>query len=178
MPASSIDRTKDFTSVLIADLSTASQRVAVDDTPGSRRDLVRTSLAGVEGMIWFLKVQVFERRRTVSSVSQIELNAIFERSYAVAENGSVREIAKFLPTLTTIRMLAAVIARDFPTFDPDFKGESWRRVRAAIEIRHRITHPKSVSDLDITSEDAKSAEAAFNWVLAFVQLAAAAGAFG
>jgi hypothetical protein len=169
---------KVFTDVLIADVLEVQKRVEADDTPSNRRDLVRTALAGVEGMLWFLKFQLFERRRTVPSVTAIELDAIFERSYAVAENGAVREVSKFLPTLATIRLLARVIQRDYPSFDPDFTSEGWSRVKAAIDIRNRITHPKSIGDLGLSMDDVMNARSAFFWTVAFLLRAGGHGAFG
>lgn len=167
-----------FTDVLFADVMEAQERVRATDTASSRRDLVRTALAGTEGMLWFFRVQVFERHRSVPSATTLELDAIFERSYAVAENGSVREVTKYLSTLSTYRLLARVIRKDHPEFIPDFDGEGWERVKAAVEVRNRITHPKSVEDLNVSLEDIQNASGAFFWTVAFVVRAAAAGVFG
>jgi hypothetical protein len=136
-------------------------------------------MAGVEGMLWFLKVHVFELPpRTVPSVTKVELDAIFERSYSVAQNGIVRESPKFLPLLSGIRLLARVIQRDFPSFDPHFENEGWDRMKRAIEVRNRVTHPKSVSDLDVSLDDVANSRAAFFWAVAFLLRAGAVGAFG
>ena len=160
------------------DVLEAKKRLDSSNTASNRRNLIRTCLSGIEGMLWFLKVQVFERRRTVRSVSRIELDAIFERSYSTNENGVVREAPRFLTTLTTIKLLAKVIHRDYPTFAPDFSDIGWDRVQKAIEIRNRITHPKSIDDLDVSIDDAENAQAAFFWTVAFVLRAVAHGAFG
>jgi hypothetical protein len=169
---------KFFTDVLIADVLEAEERVRQRDTASSRRDLVRTALAGTEGLLWFFRVQLFQHRSTVASVTPLELDAIFERSYSVAENGAVRQVPRYLPSLSSYRLLTRVIQRDFPSFDPDFQSEGWNRMKAAVEIRNRITHPKSIEDLNVSMEDAQNARGAFFWTWAFVLRAIQAGAFG
>jgi hypothetical protein len=168
---------KVFTDVLIADVFEAEERAHQHDTASSRRDLVRTALAGAEGLLWFFRVQLFKHRRTVASVTPLELDAIFERSYTVAENGAVRQVSRYLPSLSTYRLLTRVIQRDFPSFNPDFHGEGWSRMKAAVEIRNRITHPKAIEDLNVSMEDAQNAKAAFFWTWGFVLRAVQAGAF-
>ena len=56
----------------------------------------------------------------------------------------------------------------------DVSGSEWQSFRRAIKIRDRITHPKSVSDLNISDEDYNDVSAGFGWVLiSHVKLATA-----
>ena len=48
-----------------------------------------------------------------------------------------------------------------PTFDADTEG--WRTFRRAVKIRNRVTHPKSVENLELTDADIKCLIAAAHW---------------
>lgn len=167
-----------FTDVLIADVVASHKRLDAEDSPQNRRDIVRTAMSSVEGLIWFLKVRVFGLPRVEWKLTAHEYDALFERSYHVAANGVVRPTTRHLPTATTLKLVARIIRRQFPEFTEDFSGESWCRVLAAIEVRHRLTHPKSVEDLQVSDRDVQCAEYAFRWTLAFLLRAAAYGAMG
>jgi hypothetical protein len=44
-------------------------------------------------------------------------------------------------------------------------GSEWQSFRRAIKIRDRITHPKSVANLNISDEDYNDVSVGFGWVL-------------
>lgn len=169
---------KYFTDVLLSDVVASQERLEAHDSPQNRRDLVRTAMSGAEGLIWFLKVRLFARPRVKWKLTLHEYDALFEQGYVVAENGAVRVTSKHLPTATTLKLIARIIRRQFPEFSEDFSDDKWRRVLTAIAVRHRLTHPKSIDDLQVSDEDVECASYAFRWMLAYVLRALASGAMG
>ncbi|MGQ3058740.1 MAG: hypothetical protein ACT6T0_16255, partial [Nevskia sp.] len=158
-----------FTTTLILDVTTAHEQFREKDTPALRRSLVRTTFAGIEGLLWFVKVRVIAGKVTKDIVSAQELDALNERGHVVTNNGELREVQKFLPIVTSIKLVVRLLQRLEPTsFKADFSSQGWRDLCEAIKIRNRVVHPKCQEDLSITDADIHICLSGFNWMTKLV----------
>jgi hypothetical protein len=162
-------RKASFTDVLIEDVVTAIARMRDADNPIHRREAVRSIFAAIEGFLWQLKQDVYSRGDYfLHGLSVHEQAAILEEAYVVDGNGNVRATPRFLPLATNIRLVVSIIQRYRPNYKIDFGHRGWSNLKTAIEIRHRLVHPKSLGDLIVTTTEVHEAISAFSWVLALV----------
>ena len=62
------------------------------------------------------------------------------------------------------RLTTKLAQRINPDLEPRFDEAGWEKLRQALEIRNRITHPKSLADLEIAELDLLKCEDGFDWL--------------
>jgi hypothetical protein len=156
-----------FTHVLVHDVLFAEQRVQESDTPTHRRELVRAVFAAIEGLHWRLKRDVATHRHVIpGGLTAHEQAAMAEESYTVDERGHVSAIPRFLPLATAIRLVVRIVQRYRTDYKVDFDHVGWSNLKAAIDVRNRIIHPKQLEDLTVSQEEIRRSMSAFAWILA------------
>ena len=161
-------RQDSFTHVLVGDVVAAKSRLDELDTQTHRRELVRTTFSAIEGLHWQLKRDVLRHAEVVTSLSAHEYAALLEEAYSVDEKGTVRSHPRFLPLPTAIRLVVTIVRRYRPEYAIDFQHVGWSNLRASVEVRNRLVHPKSLAELSVSDLEITQALSAFNWLLALV----------
>lgn len=161
-----ISRNDSFTHILVNDVIAAQKRVQRKDTANHRRELVRAAFAAIEGLHWQLKRDVLAHG--LSNLSAHEYAAMVEETYSVDDRGNVNTFPRFLPLTTAIRLVVNVVRRYRPDYSLDFNHVGWANLKAAVDIRNRLVHPKTVEDLNVSDDELKKAMSAFAWILALV----------
>jgi hypothetical protein len=159
-----------FLGMLAYDVLIALERREIDDNQTSRRDFIRALFAAIEGSIWQFREHVRSIADDLDELSPILAMAIAENSYSVGENGKLVEQQRYIPMLSMIRLVTNLAKKLSPDLDADFSGHGWTDLKRTIAIRNRITHPKSITDLNITSDDTKTAWSGLIWLLEHVAL--------
>lgn len=151
--------------VLLEDAKMARQRANATESCGDARSYVRAVFAFAEA-----QAHMFRRMAYAAHVAgrhllaEEEVLLLQEIAPAVNEHGKVKLAQRWLPSdggvLFGFRMLFKALgaAQDPPL------GEGWARYRQGLDIRDRLTHPKSESDLRLTPADMAVVDAAFKWV--------------
>jgi hypothetical protein len=155
-----------FTHILIGDVTAAEKRMRADDSQTHRRDLVRAVFAAIEGLHWQLKQDVLRQGRP--KLSPFEYAAMVEEAYTVDDRGNVSTFPRFLPLMTAIRLVVNAVRRYRPAYTVDFNHVGWANLKAAVEIRNRLVHPKRLNDLNVTTEEIQKTMSGFGWLLALV----------
>ena len=152
-----------------------------------RRTVIRTALAFVEGTNNFLKRAIYDyHERNVRPThhtarvlclppmhrmferiqSESELLLLIERVASLDGDGNVRLKEAFQPMVASIRfmfrMAAAVYRHDF---SPDFAAHGWCDLQKAIQIRNRLTHPKTSADLIVADDEIQIVQRGMQWFL-------------
>lgn len=159
-------RQDSYSHVLIGDFFDAADRLKASDNPVNRRNLVRATFSAVEGLLWRLKQEVFAHSVGRTALSIHEQAALLEESFAVDPNGQVKSQPRFFPTATSIRLTVRAAQRISPAYAIDFSHVGWQRLQLAINVRHRIIHPKDLASLTVTDEEIANCIGGFNWFLA------------
>ena len=159
-----------FERALSEDILAAIARREQDDSQASRRDVVRTSFAGIEGLAWILRQSVFEALESIADPSPAIRMAFLETTFQVDAQGRLTEPAKFIALPTMLRFTIAQAGMIAPDLKVDFSGKDWQRFNDAIAIRNRITHPKSIADLTISDLDIRKVGDGLRWMLQTVEL--------
>lgn len=93
-----------------------------------------------------------------------EIVCLEEKSFRVNKKGII-EKRKAYPDMTgnikfVFQMMAKLISSDFKI---DLESRKWKSFQSAVKIRHRITHPKNPSDLEVSLQDYKVAGDSYHW---------------
>lgn len=154
-----------FFLTLLKDVSVALSRRESADNQVTRRDMVRTAFAAIEGLVWIFREEIVETADSTYGLEDDERSILQERQLAVSEQGKVTSQSRYLSLTTTIRFIARIASRinGFEHFE--FDGAEWDNFRKAIVVRNRITHPKSADDLHVSKADVEQVTNALFWFL-------------
>lgn len=132
-----------------------------------RRNVTRATFAFIEGVISFLKKAAIDYAKVMGGVlTDDELtfltakNQPFVNGKGEVEYGR-RAYPKFESDLKfAFKMFAKALG--IPV-ELDVSLDGWRQLRDAVSIRHRVTHPKDVADLDISDDENALVAGGLNW---------------
>jgi hypothetical protein len=139
---------------------------ADDDEMGSaRRGYVRTLLAFVEGMTHAFKdllLTANQAKRVELTVPEIFL--LTEVQFQLDAKGNARHVRRPLRQRDTVRFTLRLLGRVADTpFQPNFGDEGWRSFLKAVQIRNRVTHPRTREDMWVTKEDLDIVDRGVQW---------------
>src|SRR6267142_3548125 len=137
-----------------------------EESQSLRRALCRSIFSLIEGTSYLLKKSALD----VEDAKQIFTNADFallnDEGYELDSRGYAKVIRKHLPTLANIRYsMEAFSKSNHSKYSPNCSGQGWQDIQLAYEIRNRLTHPKSTTDLNLTKKDMKTIEGAYKWFM-------------
>jgi hypothetical protein len=156
----------DFTRSLIEDVKAARDRLVEVDTQTHRRELIRSVFAAIEGLLWKLRQDVYRHAKSHPGLLSIhEQAALREETYRVSDNGRVRITPQFLPLATSIRLVLLIVQRYRTDYKVDLNNKGWSDLKAAIEIRNRLVHPKDIAGLNVSPVEVDQAMFGLGWFL-------------
>jgi hypothetical protein len=155
--------------LLIGDVIAARQRLLGSHAQTARRDVVRASLAAMEGMTWLAREHVRTALAQLQRLTPVADLALQELSYGVSESGKLIEQSRGLPLLTAIRLLISQARIISPEISVDYSTSGWSNLRHAVDIRNRITHPKAAHDLAVSDADLNIVASGLSWLAATIE---------
>lgn len=130
-----------------------------------RRLLVRSCWAYIEAVVYGLR-QVTLAACTLGSVdiSARTRSFLSETTIVVNSSGEARIELVRTGTLKNIKLTLKLAAKHFDVeWRPNFGNEGWNQLRQSLELRHRLTHPKSARSLVVENDETESHRDAFLW---------------
>lgn len=157
-----------FLGSLMLDVEDALQRQESQDSQTTRRSLIRTLIAAVEGLAWIYREHVLDIAKEMDELSDKERAALADTMTMVDDRGRISEQKRYLSTIATIRLTTRVAQKFALDCQPDFGGAGWSDLKDTFALRNRITHPKREVDLEISEQDVARAISAFHWFIGVV----------
>lgn len=159
-----------FVHTLIGDVVSAFERVetTADSLVASthRRDAIRATFAAIEGVVWVYREHLRDAAARMDRLTVLQDFALQERSYNVGERGDLSEQIRYISLPAMIRLVTNIAQNCCPSLVVDFDHIGWVNLKSAIKVRNRLTHPKSLADLEITMDELGEAQSGFYWLLA------------
>lgn len=157
-----------LTQVMDEDVRLAEHRLKSEDSQANRRQLVRTLLTFAEIIFNRFRTITAEMIATKAAVSGTlnfhELYPLMDESVEIQRNGRSRLVPQRIPLLNhiafTIRAHASHKQLDSKRF---FEDNGWNQLQEAVGVRHRLTHPKQVKDLEVTDKDLSVVRGGLAW---------------
>ena len=157
---------------LYEDLVECEELLARRDTPFLRRTFVRASFAFIEGYIYWLKEEVLKwlsNPKLDGHYININMTAIAllqDTSFYPDKQGKMKEEPTRIPFLNLCAFVLRTAAECWGMKADDmFSDNGCRRLQVALNVRHRITHPKRTQDLEIADTELESVRESILWLL-------------
>ena len=151
---------------LFQDVGEAQRQLAAADSQYCRRAYVRAVFASVEAFLFWMKHQALIEHQRFSAG---ELSMICEENYSVDATGKLLAQPKFIPLDHNFRFVASVyLHRDHLPLAVDWGDSGWADFRTGLKVRHRLTHPKSGRDLEVSDDDLGRIRRGHAFVMAIV----------
>ena len=154
------------TNKLLDDAHWAESQLGKEDNQFTRRTYVRSVFAYIEGAIWLLKQTCLNvpPKTGVRHIDPATYALLQDQTYELKNNGEPKTQTKFLRLPDNLRFA-------FRTFDTLFQTKidlgvgsgPWESFLKAVEIRHRITHPKNLTEFDVTDTELEVAQQVSSW---------------
>ncbi|TIX48840.1 hypothetical protein [Alteraurantiacibacter aquimixticola] len=154
-----------LTRILVEDATAAITRNRQSDTQVTRRDLVRTSFACVEGLVQMMKQSVNHAADVMELFEEGEKQALSEQAFSVTSRGKVSLQQKFVPLPSAFRLCVRIVGRLSSDFSVVFDDGNWQNFLRFVELRNALTHPKSMDDVAIDNMDKDLCIASFFWIM-------------
>jgi hypothetical protein len=151
--------------ILSQDAEEAIKFAEKEKTSRAYRSAFRTLFASLEGFIYLMKLLPQAGSRSTPGVFSVaELALLEEETYGLDESGEPRTWTKYLRLEDNLRFTIRMLAkRTGSEFELDLNDGGWQSLKASLQIRHRVTHPRHKSDLAVTEEEFKRLVKGFNW---------------
>lgn len=155
---------KSVFSVLNKDLDAALQIGRQEPSQFAHRTLIRTYFAFVEGVAYQLRQVTRASLEDTVLLTQGEVSLLREERFQLNAKGEPEAKENFQSVLPNMLFsLRCYVKNHGAVFVPDTSHHGWQSMKKAVEIRNRITHPKSALGLEITDEDANHFINAAEW---------------
>ncbi|MBW0149566.1 hypothetical protein [Marinobacter arenosus] len=156
-------RTYDLLQALRSDIDTAYENLEEDrESQFLRRSVVRAVFSYIEAMIECVKVEIRSTIRTglyTENLTQKEKDTLGSLAIIGAPSG------KFLPLDQNLKRTFKLAAKVWELdFNLSTDGENFRDFLAAKKARNKLTHPRTVYDIEVTDDDMHCHTVAGMWV--------------
>ena len=136
-----------------------------DEQEGYRRSYVRAVFALIEAVVEQHKRLLLDlSSRKVATFGPGVVEALSEKIFFVKDNGDVAERDQFLQLERKLRAVYRAAAVCFQReLDVNFGDGGWETFRSALDIRDRITHPKTFEECHVEGDDLEVVDRGHAW---------------
>ena len=134
------------------------------DTAFARRTYVRAAFAFIEGLLYSLKVGLLAQETRLPVWQYINLSDKIGRPDRTGKIEFSED-----NRLRFVNYCALVIRASYEILglDPShrFSDNGWRLLCEALEVRHRLTHPKRPDDFQVSDDEVGCVKEGLRWLL-------------
>lgn len=162
--AEAVSQLKNVWAILNSDLDAAIQYVRKYNTQYAQRAMVRTWFALVEGLSYQLRQVTLASLQGTDFLSPSEVVLLNEMRHSVSDKGYPKTSEQFLPFPQSLLFsIRAYVKNHGAKYEADMKLPGWSAMLHAAKVRNRVTHPKSVTALELSEEDLEAVVEAAKW---------------
>jgi hypothetical protein len=136
-----------------------------EDSQRARRTAARALFAYIEGVVYAMKqtALVVDQMLGSKTFTTAEIAVLQEKEYRLNQNGKAAERRLRVGAESNLRFAFEMFGRPYrPGYVLPTQSEGWAACQRAIQIRHRLTHPKNANDL-VGSEAEYNGELVETW---------------
>ena len=162
--AAAVNELKAIYPVLFDDLMRADALFAGAPSDFANRNRVRAYFAYVEGLAYVLRQVTLVSLDGLGVLTETELDQLQDQKRKINSTGKVTIFPAYMQMGDSLRFTLRCYPKGhgINDYEPAL-GAGWGSMAAAIKIRNRVTHPKSVADLTITPAEVACVDAARQW---------------
>ena len=155
---------------LSEDLDQAKRLLEENDSQFTRRMYLRSLFAFIEGNSFRIRqMALAAHNQRAQCFSNEEIVMLEEKDLGIKDNGDLKIRTKYIDFATNIRFSQNSYIKAFGGDQPDYTDNGWAQLKQALELRNRITHPRSEEDLNISDDELNVIHEAKEWYSSNVQ---------
>ena len=129
-----------------------------------RRNFIRVFFSVVEGYIFTMKRFALDAHDRGDVQFSLEELALLHELEFYLDKGKPKGRQKFLKLEDNFRFAFLMLAKAVGSpFKLDVGNNRWESFKNTMQIRNRITHPKTCADLEVTNKEMTRVKEAWNW---------------
>jgi hypothetical protein len=147
------------------DVHEARRRLDPGGQQFDRRTYIRAFFASVEGLMFaFNQTAIAACDGGFLKLEPAEVAVLREETYHLSDNGIPSVSKKYASFLPRCRFVVAIFARSLGVeYRVPVDGAGWQAFREAVDIRDRVTHPRSLENGQLSDEDLQLVHQAHDW---------------
>jgi hypothetical protein len=150
---------------LIEDYHKCTENLHANDNQFWRRTLFRTAFSFIESLNGLVKekavLALCSRGKKQLNITKIELLQDFD--HRISKTGKLESQQRRQPFLNYTAFILRCLAEESNTEATFFSDNGWNEFQKALDVRHRLTHPKKAADMNVSDEELHSLEETFRW---------------
>lgn len=150
---------------LTSDLEQCETHVHADDCQFWRRTYVRTVFSLFEAMNSIVKEKALQAAcsggKTSFNATRIQL--LGDSSYRIQKNGVLEQQEQRNPFLNYTAFVLRSLCEESHVEASFFSDNGWNEFQKAVQVRHKLTHPKKNVDMDISDAELSTVQEAMRW---------------
>lgn len=161
------DSKKNITDHLRKDFKFIRKNLDNDPSEFWSRTFIKTTVSLIEAEIFILKQQILHYcRENKIQLSPELLLFLSNKKYEISNNGQIKERLLQVRLKDDIRFVFwQVLSIKGHKLQKGFEDPGWSKVISTIAVRNRLTHPKSVDDMNVSKQEVNDCKLAFNWCI-------------
>jgi len=141
-----------------------------EDSQFARRTFCRAAFAFIEGQVhWLRGIAMHLVAGQGIRAGTIELSlisALIDETPRVERNGKLKMEQSRTPFTNTVALVFRTLAEKLGLDAAEFFSDGyWGQLQSALDVRHRITHPKTAEDMEISDENMDHIRAGLAWFM-------------
>lgn len=114
-----------------------------------------TEIEATVDEVWnFIGRMPFYEYLKLIHITESEHNLISGKQYLLKDNGTVKVVKKIYPLLPRVKLLINILMRNKEgEINLEITHAEWANIIELINIRNRITHPNSSTDINISDQE-------------------------
>jgi hypothetical protein len=150
---------------LTSDLGKCEEHLDSEDCQFWRRTYIRTVFSLFEAMNNFLKEKAAQAACSgdKQSFNTTRIELLGDYSYRIERNGKIERQEQRFPFLNYTAFVLRSLCEESYVDPKFFSDNGWNEFQKAVQIRHRLTHPKADADLDISDTELATVHEAMRW---------------
>lgn len=153
--------------LLAQDVSEALARQQSEDTQFNRRVVVRALFSLTEAYGYFIRqfcLEIEHEKVRKGHPSNLERQVLLqERLPRIGSNGRIEHTPHRVGTADHLAFTLRVFADHAGVRANFFDREGWKALKGALQVRHRLTHPKERSDVEVSNADMELCAKGYAW---------------
>ena len=122
------------------------------------------------------KVNAYEHRLNGNSTDlkeerkrSAQLVLLAGNEYRISATGIVENVGDYRAPFANYAAFVIRTYAEVTEVKIDFGDNGWRLFKEGLQIRHRLTHPKQLTELEVSDEEVKIVQAGFDWLKATLE---------
>lgn len=141
-----------------------------EDDSMHEKNFTRTLFSGIEGTISTLKSACLLVGQRKGLITDMEVSLLKEVSYDVNDKGQGVIKPKIISTAPNLRYTVSIVNKIFECkYDLGTGTKNWEAFRSSIKVRDRVTHPKSIDDFNISTNELNNLILVADWFAALIK---------